>query len=167
MGDYRLKYITNVTKNNIMLSNHKRIPFQGEFENVLVNETIPKGLQRPIQRWHIWDIDESRLTSSILGWSKVGADYFFTVLSPIEFNLYAMTSASTLMAKQYFNMYRNLLVDNNLVPIIVLQTVLYKYGMLKLNMNCDTRLVYTKLENFYSEHRTDMAKFMFICGDSL
>jgi len=149
-----------------MLSNHKRIPFQGEFEEVLENQTIPKGLRRPIQRWHIWEIDESKLTSSILGWSKVGADYFFTIISPVEFNLYAMTSASTFVAKQYFNMYRNLLVDTNLVPIIVLQTVLYKYDMLKLNMNCDTRLVYAKLEKFYREHKVNFAKYMLMYGDN-
>ena len=167
MGDFRLKYITNVTKNNIMLSNHKRIPFQGEFENVLVNETIPKGLQRPIQCWHIWEIDESELTSSILGWSKVGADYFFTVLAPIEFNLYAMTSASSnLMLRQYLNVYRNLLVNTNFTPVIVLQTCLYKLGRLNIDSSyTDIKLLYSKLEKFYSEHKADITKFMFMYGD--
>ena len=95
-----------------------------------------------------------------------GADYFFTVLSPIEFNLYAMTSASSdLIHKQYLSMFRNLLVDSNLVPIIVLQTALYKKDVLKL-INCDKQLVYAKLEKFYSEHKTDMAKFMFMYGDN-
>ena len=166
MSDFRLKYITNITKNNIMLSNHKRIPFQGEFEEVLECQTIPKGLRRPIQRWHIWKIDESKLNSSIVGWSKVGTDFFFTVLAPIEFNLYAMTSASSdMIFKQYLNIYRNLLVDSNLVPIIVTQTALYKKDVLKL-INCDKQLVYAKLEKFYSEHKTDMAKFMFMYGDN-
>lgn len=169
MGDFRLKYITNITRNNIMLSNHKRIPFQGEFEEVLESQTIPKSLRRPIQRWHIWSIDESKLNSSVIGWSKSGADYFFTVLSPIEFNLYAMTSAFTdTVFKQYLNVYRNLLVNSNLVPIIVLQTAAYKKGTYKqMRGISDTQLVCAKLERFYSEHKTDMTKFMFMYGDTL
>ena len=167
MGDFRLKYITNITKNNIMLSNHKRIPFQGEFEEVLECQTIPKSLRRPIQRWHIWEIDVSRLTSSVIGWAKDGADYFFTILTLNEINLYAMISASSLIDKQYFNPYRNLLVDNNLVPIVIFQTILYKQGKLKLNPNRpDIQLIYAKLEKFYSEHKADITKFMFMYGDS-
>lgn len=169
MADYRLKYITNIARNNIMLSNHKRIPFKGEFEEVLVNDKLPKNLRRPIQRWHIWDIDESKLNSSIVGWSTVGADYFFTVLSPIEYNLYAMTSASSdLVVKQHFNVYRNLLVDSNLVPIIVLQTIAYKQGTLRLMPGLsDTQRIYEKLEQFYSEHKADITKFMFMTGGTL